>query len=58
MIFLNYYPQTLGIMDKLNEWNDKLNGIAASHMDNVWVGVLIMAVLLFIVFIGMGALKK
>ena len=55
---MNFYPLVLGIMDKLNDWNDKLNGFASEHMDNVWVGVLIMGGILFVAFWGINVLNK
>ena len=55
---MKFYPLTLGIMDQLNDWNDKLNGFASDHMDNVWVGVAIMGVLIFVAFWGIKELNK
>ena len=34
---VSYYIQILGIIDKLNEWNEQLNGFASEHLDSVWV---------------------
>lgn len=53
-----YYPMILGIMDKIEEWNDKLNAFAAEHMDNVLVGTLILGLLILVAFYGIGALNK
>ena len=50
--------QVLGIIDKLNEINEKLNGYAAGHMDNVWVGVAIIGVLMLVVVWGINILNK
>lgn len=53
-----YYPMILGIMDKIEEWNDKLNAFAAEHMDNVLVGTLMLGLLILVAFYGIGALNK
>ena len=34
----NIYPMILGIIDQLNEWNEKINSFVGEHMDNVVVG--------------------
>ena len=54
----NYYSQILSLMDTLNEWNEKLNSFAASHMDNVWVGTVIGAGLLVLAIWGINALNR
>lgn len=53
-----YYPMILGLVDTLNEWNEKLNGWASSHMDNVWFGIAILAGILLVSFWGIGTLNK
>ena len=53
----NYF-QILGIIDKLNEWNEQLNEFADGHLDNVWVGVAILGVLLFVAVWGVRTLNK
>ena len=55
---MQYYPLILGIMDKLNDWNDKLNEFAAEHMDNVGVGVAILGVILLVSMWGINTLNK
>lgn len=43
------YSYILGIMDTLNEWNDKFNDFAANHLDSpivatvVVIGVFVIA---------------
>lgn len=54
----NYYLQILGIIDKLNEWNEQLNGFASEHMDNVWVGVAVLGVIMAVAIWGINALNK
>lgn len=54
----NYYSQILSLMDTLNEWNEKLNSFAASHMDNVWVGTVIGGGLLVLAIWGINALNR
>lgn len=53
-----YYPMILGIIDTLNDWNDKFNGWAAKHMDNVGFGVLMLGGILLVSFWGIGVLNK
>jgi hypothetical protein len=48
----------LGIIDTLNEWNDKFNGWAAEHMDSVWFGIAMLAGILVVSFWGIGVLNK
>lgn len=55
---MNYYPYILGIVDKLNDWNEKLNAFAAEHMDNVGVGVVLLGAILFISVWGISVLNK
>lgn len=53
-----YYPLILGIMDTLEEWNEKLNAFAGEHMDNVLVGTIVIGILIFVAFSGINALTK
>lgn len=53
-----YYPAILGIVDQLNEWNDKLNKIADKYMGNVGVGTLLFFALLGVAFFGVAELNK
>ena len=57
MIF-QYYPLILGIIDTLNDWNDKLDDFAASHMDSVGVGTAILGVILVVSVWGINTLNK
>ncbi len=52
------YIQVLGIIDKLNEWNEQLNGFASEHLDSVWVGTAILAVLIVAAVWGIQTLNK
>ena len=54
----NFYPLILGIMDTLNDSNDKLNALAADKLDNVWVGTLILGILIVVAFFGVQTLNK
>lgn len=54
----NIYPMILGIIDQLNDWNEKLNSLASEHMDNVVVGTVIFFGILLIMFWGIGSLNK
>jgi len=53
-----YGLQILGIVDTLNDWNEKLSGLASKYMDNVGVGILLIGGALFISFLGINALNK
>lgn len=53
-----YYPMILGIMDKIEEWDEKLNAFAAEHMDNVLVGTLMLGLIILVAFYGIGELNK
>lgn len=53
-----YYPLMLGIIDQLNEWNDKLNALADKYMGNVGFGTLAFFALLGIAFFGVAAFNK
>lgn len=55
---MNWYPQILGVMDTLNEWNDKLNELLSGKLDNVGTGLVVMGVILFVTIIGVRALNK
>lgn len=53
-----YYPLILGIMDTLEDWNEKLNAFASGHMDNVLVGALMVGAILIVSFWGINTLNK
>jgi len=55
---VRYYPVLLGIVDQLNDWNDKLNKFADEHMGNVGVGTLLFFALLAVAFFGVAELNK
>lgn len=50
--------QILGIIDKLNEWNEQLNGFASEHLDSVWVGAVLMGILILAAVWGVQTLNK
>ena len=52
------YPYILGIIDTLNEWNEKLNDWAGGHMDNVAIGTVIVFGLFLIGAWGIRELNK
>ena len=39
---ISYYPYILGIIDTLNDWNEKLNGLASTYLDNAGVGTAVV----------------
>ena len=53
-----YYPQILGIIDQLHEWNDKLDKWAGDHLDGVGVGTILFFALLLFAFFGIGTFNK
>jgi len=53
-----HYALILGIIDTLNDWNEKLNEFASEKLDSVWVGTLILGELVVIGFWGIQALNK
>ena len=55
---IKYYIAMLGIVDKLNEWNDKLNQIASKYMDNVVTGTIIGFVIIVVAFWAVGELNR
>lgn len=52
------YIQILGIIEKINEWNDVLNEYVTKYGNNLYAGVGVIAAILFVMYIGLGALKK
>lgn len=54
----NIYPQILGLIDKLNDLNDKLSKFASEHMDNVGFGTIMLGVLIVVAFWAINALNK
>ncbi len=55
---INNYALILGLMDTLNEWNEKLNGFAGAHMDNVAVGTAAVAIIFVVAAWGINELNK
>ena len=53
-----FYPAVLGIVDLLNDWNEKLNAFADEHMGNVGVGTLLFFLLLGLAFYGINTFNK
>ncbi len=54
----NFYPLILSFMDTLNDWNEKLNGFAEKHLNNVGVGTAIIGIIFVVAVWGIGALNK
>lgn len=54
----NYYPYILGILDTLNDLNEKLNKFAGSHLDNVWVGAATVGAIFVVAAWGISVLYK
>lgn len=53
-----FNPQILGIIDKLNEWNEQLSKFASEHMDNVGFGTVMLVLLIVVIFWGVNELNK
>ena len=53
-----YYPLIVGILETIEEWNEKLNAFAGKYMDNVLSGTLIIGVLIFAGFAGISIFNK
>lgn len=52
------YPSILGIIDTLNEWNEKLNGIAGGKLNNVAFGTAVVGIVFAISAWGINTLNK
>ena len=52
------YIYILGIIEKLNEWNEKLDAFSAAHLDNVFVGTIILGVLIAVAYFAIGFFNK
>ena len=52
------YILILGIIDKLNDWNEKLNEFTAKYLDNVGAGTLIFLGLVAFGFWAIRAFGK
>ena len=48
----------IGIVDRLNELNDKLSNLLGNKLDNVVVGTIIMGVLIAVAIFGINELNK
>ena len=48
----------LGITETLNEWNEKLNNFVSGHMDNAWMGAVIVGVVFVVAAWGINTLNK
>lgn len=54
----NFYPYILGITETLNDWNEKLNNLVGGHMDNAFVGALVVGIVFVVSAWGISALNK
>ena len=55
---IRLYPYMLGIVDTLNDWNDKLNKLADKYMNNVGFGTLVFFILVGVAFFAVGTFNK
>lgn len=58
MMLLKYYPMILGIVDLINDWDEKLKKFADGHMGSVGVGTLLFGGILFVAIMGVNTLNK
>ena len=52
------YPYILGIIDTLNEWNDKFNEFASEHLDSPLVATVVVIGVFFIAAWGIRVLNR
>ncbi len=55
---MNYYPLILGLIDILNDWNEKLNSLVEGRLDNVLVGTIVLVAIFVISAWGINTLNK
>ena len=55
---MDKYLLILGIIDKLHEWNDKINEFTAEHLDNVGAGTIIFLGLVAFGFMAIRMFSK
>ncbi len=53
-----FFPLLLGVMDTLNDWNEKLNNFVGNHMNNVAVGTAIVGIIFVVSVWGVNTLNK
>lgn len=54
----SFYPYILGITDTLNDWNEKLSNLVGGHMDNAFMGALVVGIVFVISAWGIKTLNK
>ena len=57
-MILQFFPYILGIIDTLNDWNEKLNSFASSHLDNAFVGTVVVIGVFIVSAWGIKTLNK
>lgn len=55
---ISSYFNILGLMDTLNDWNEKLNKFFAENGDNVFVGTLIVGGIFLVGFWAIRVFNK
>lgn len=55
---IKYYPLIIGIMDTLNEWDQKLKAFTTGKLDNVAVGTAIVGIIFVVSAWGIRTLNK
>ena len=55
---MQYFPLIMGLIDILNDWNEKLNQLVDGRFDNVIVGTIIVAGIFVISAWGINTLNK
>lgn len=54
----NFYPYILGITETINELNEKINSFVGGHMDNAFIGALVVGVVFVVSAWGISVLNK
>ena len=55
---ISYYPYILGVIDTINDWNEKLNGLASTYLDNAGVGTIVVIGIFIVSAYVISALNK
>ena len=54
----SYLFPILGLMDKINEWNDQLNAFADKYLGNLVSGTVLFFAILIVAFWAVAAFNK
>ncbi len=54
----NFYPYILGLLDTINDWNEKLNGLSSKYLDSPAVGTVVVIGIFVVSGIVIAELNK